>query len=160
MSQRYVDIDVDRARWRTTLNHRVLPTLQVGVEFNPGEEEVGPLVTWFVMTETGARPGLFLGTSSDRIGTPAGEQSYYATAIRRWPGTPLSTYVTLNYSEFDAGINLPFGVDVALPWQLSMRGMYDGARSHAMVTRAEDRWSVSFLLVWLERPGVSVSFGF
>jgi hypothetical protein len=38
--------------------------------------------------------------------------------------------------------------------------MYDGARSHAMLTRAERWWSLSLLWVWLERPGVSVSFGF
>jgi hypothetical protein len=129
------------------------------VEVNPGVEEIGPLVTWFVVTETDRRPGLFLGTSSDRIGTPAGNQSYYLTATRRWPGTQLSTYVTLNYSEFDEGFNVPFGAEIGLPWSLSLRGMYDGARSHAMLSRAAQWWSVSLLLVWLEDPGISFAVG-
>jgi hypothetical protein len=159
-----VDIGVDRARWRTTLNYRVLPRLNLGVELNPGEAEVGPLVTWFLVTERGARPGVFLGTSSDRIGTPAGEQSYYATATRSLPGLPLSAYVTLNYSEFDDGLNVPFGAELdladTLPVALSLRGMYDGERSHAMLTHAREHWAASLLLVWLERPGISVALGF
>jgi len=130
------------------------------VEFNPGESEVGPLVTWFLVTERGARPGIFLGTSSDRIGTPAGEQSYYATATRSLPGLPASAYVTLNYSEYDDGLNVPFGGTLELPARLSLRGMYDGQRTHAMLTHASAHWSASFLLVWLERPGVSISLAF
>lgn len=159
MAQRWVDIDVDRARWRTTLNYRVLPILQLGVELNPVVEEVGPLVTWFLFTERGARPSLFLGTSSDRIGTPEGNQSYYATATHVLALLPLSGYVTLNWSEYDDQFNVPFGVQANLPGHLSLRGMYDGERSHAMVTRAWDWWSVSGLLVWLEQVGVSVAVG-
>jgi hypothetical protein len=132
----------------------------VGVEFNPGETEVGPLVTWFVVTEQGARPAVFLGTSSDRIGTPEGEQSYYATATRRLPGLPASAYVTLNYSEYDAGFNVPFGAEVDLPLALSLRGMYDGERTHAMLSHARERWSASLLWVWLEQPGFSIALGF
>ncbi len=155
---------MDRARWRSTLNYRVLPQLKVGVEFNPGEAEVGPLATWFLVTERGQRPGIFLGTSSDRIGTPAGEQSYYLTATRRLPGLPASAYVTLNYSEHDDGLNVPFGAEVALPealpLSLSLRGMYDGERTHAMLTHARSRWSASLLLIWLEQPGFSIAVGF
>ncbi len=126
---------------------------------NPGVDEVGPLVTWFLVTERGHRPGLFLGTSSDRIGTPEGFQSYYATATRSLPGVPVSGYLTLNYSEYDDGVNVPFGLQAELPGELSLRGMYDGERSHAMITRAWDWWSVSGLLVWLEQVGVSVAVG-
>ena len=72
-SLRYVDTDVDRAKWRATLNYRVFSKLQVGVEFNAKADEVGPLVTWFLLTETSRRPALFFGTSSDRIGSPEGE---------------------------------------------------------------------------------------
>ena len=101
---------------------RVLPSLQVGVEFNAVAEEVGPLVTWFLTTETEKRPAVFFGTSSDRIGSPAGEQAYYLTAAKHAPGWPISVYGSLNYSA--------------------------------------PRTTVSLLWVWLERPGVSVSFGF
>ena len=44
-SARYIDTDLDRPRWRTTLNYRVLPSLQLGVEFNPAVQEVNPLAT-------------------------------------------------------------------------------------------------------------------
>ena len=41
--------------------------------------------TWFVLTETERRPALFLGTSSDRIGSPEGTQSYYLTGAKYLP---------------------------------------------------------------------------
>ena len=49
----------------------MVPRLQVGVEFNAVVEEVNPLVTLFLLTEADHRPAMFLGTSSDRIGSPA-----------------------------------------------------------------------------------------
>jgi hypothetical protein len=56
--------------------------LQAGLEFNPKAEELGPLFTFFVLTETETAPALFIGTSSDRIGSPAGQQAYYATVSK------------------------------------------------------------------------------
>ena len=70
---------MNRPQWRFTANYRLHQRLQVGIELNPKAKEVGPLATLFLLTETGTRPALFLGTSSDRIGSPAGEQSYFAT---------------------------------------------------------------------------------
>ena len=107
LSQRYVDTDVDRARWRSTANVRVLPSLQIGVEFNAKAEEVGPLVTWFLTTEGENRPAVFLGTSSDRIGSPPGKQSYYLTAAKRAPDLPVSAYATLNYYLADTERAVP-----------------------------------------------------
>jgi hypothetical protein len=155
-----VDTVVDRARWRSTIGYRVLPTLQIGVEINPGESEFGPLFTWFVLRERHGVPGLFLGTSSDRIGTDEGEQSYYATATKLLPWLPLSVYGTLNYSEADEAVNFPFGGTAHLSEAIGVRGMYDGERTHLMGTFATERWSVSGLWVWLEQAGVSFSVGF
>ena len=58
------------------------------------------------------------------------------------------------------GLNVPFGLEAPLPGHLSLRGMYDGERSHAMLTHAREHWAASLLLVWLERPGISVALGF
>ena len=58
------------------------------------------------------------------------------------------------------GLNVPFGLEAPLPGHLSLRGMYDGERSHAMLTRAWERWSASLMLIWLEQVGASVSMGF
>lgn len=138
----------------------MLPTLQLGIEVNPEVDEIGPLVTWFVLREGHAHPGVFLGTSSDRIGTDEGEQSYYATATKQAPWWPISAYVTLNYSEADEGWNVPFGASVSLPAGFLIRPMYDGERSHLLVSYGTERWSASLMSVWMERAGLSVSVGF
>ena len=160
VSQRYVDTDVERARWRSTANLRVLPSLQVGVEFNAQAEEVGPLVTWFLLTETHRRPALFLGTSSDRIGSPPGEQAYYVTMTKHAPWLPVSAYASLNYSEWDEGLNVPFGATLGIGRGFSVQSMYDGDRTHLLLNYAAPRVTASLLWIWLERPGVAVSLGF
>jgi hypothetical protein len=160
VSLRYVDTDVDRARWRSTANVRVIPSLQLGVEFNAVAEEVGPLVTWFLTTERDRRPAVFVGTSSDRIGSPPGEQSYYLTLAKHAPNLPVSAYASLNYSEWDEGFNVPFGVTVSVGRGFSVQPMFDGDRTHLLLNYSAARATASLLWVWLERPGVSVSFGF
>lgn len=159
-SLRYVDTEVDRARWRTTGTVRVLPSLQLGLEYNPGVGEVKPLATWFVLQEKGRRPAAFLGTSSDRIGSPEGKQAYYLTASKGLEDLPLAVYASLNYSEWDEGLNFPFGAYIeALPG-VSAQYMYDGQRTHLLGHYATERWSVSLLYAWLENFGVAVSAGF
>ena len=130
------------------------------MEYNPSADEVGPLATWFLMTEGERKPALFLGTSSDRIGSPKGTQSYYLTAAKRHPRWPVSGYVSLNYSEWDDGFNVPFGFEVDLGERFSVRPMYDGDRAHLMLNFLGHRYAVSLLWVWFERAGLSISVGF
>jgi hypothetical protein len=151
---------VERARWRGTAMGRLVPTLQIGVEFNIAVEEVGPLVTWFLTTETHGRPAVFLGTSSDRIGSPEGKQAYYVTVAKHAPGLPVSAYVAVNYSEWDEHVNVPFGVTGWIGDHFSVQPMYDGDRGHLMLNWATERVGVSFLWVWFEDPGISISTGF
>ncbi len=158
-SARYVDTDLARPRWRFTANYRLLRTLQIGAEFNAAAKEVGPLVTWYLVTETHTRPALFLGASSDRIGSPKGTQSYYLTVAKHIPRTPFSPYASLNYSEWDEHFNFPFGMNVALPKNFALRPMYDGDRSHMVLTYSYRQASVSLLYVWLEKFGAAVSLG-
>jgi hypothetical protein len=160
VSGRYVDTARERPRWRFTANYRLLQNLQVGVEFNAAAEEVGPLVTWYLLTESHMRPAIFLGTSSDRIGSPAGTQSYFLTGAKHLWQLPLSVYASLNYSEWDGELNFPFGASVDLPWNFSLRPMYDGDRSHLMLTHYYRRLSFSALYVWYERLGLAMSLGF
>lgn len=159
-SGRFVDTELKRPRWRFTANYRVLRTLQLGVEFNAAAEELGPLVTWYVLTESHTRPALFLGTSSDRIGSPPHTQSYYLTLAKHIPRTPLAPYVSLNYSEWDEGFNVPFGMNVTLPMNFALRPMFDGDRGHLMLTYSYRQMSFSAMYVWFERAGVAASFGF
>ena len=162
MSARYVDIAVDRARYRGTLMHRIHARLNLGIEWNPGEEEVGPLANLFLLKETHTRPSLSLGTSSDRIGTPEGMASVYLTVGKRWPSpdVPLSGYVSLNWSEFDDAFNVPFGGTLHLGERFDVRGMYDGQRSHLLASANVDRFTVTALWVWFEHAGLAVSTGF
>ncbi|NNE44046.1 MAG: hypothetical protein HKN12_07540 [Gemmatimonadetes bacterium] len=142
------------------MNYRIHPRLQIGVEYNPGEQEVGPLLTWFILPERHGVPGVFFGTSSDRIGTDEGQQSYYLTAVKGLPWFPASVYATLNYSEADEGFSFPFGATFDLSHGFSVRPMYDGDRSHLMASYGTNWWSVSLLYVWWEEPGISFGFGF
>ena len=151
---------MERPQWRFTANYRFHRRLQVGVEFNPKAQEVGPLVTLFLLTETEARPALFLGTSSDRIGSPSGEQSYFATLSKYMPRLRASLYGSLNYSEWDGRFNFPFGAGVELGKGLSVRPMYDGDRGHIMLNYQAMQYGVSLMYVWLETMGVSFSIGF
>lgn len=155
-----MDIEVDRARWRITATYRFHRRLQAGVEFNPDVEEVNPLLSLFLLTETDARPAVFLGTSSDRIGSPEGTQSYFATVSKRFGASRLSGYASLNYSEWDRGFNVPFGMEVGLGDRFSVRPMSDGSRPHLMLNYSRERWSASLLAVDLEHPGVSFAMGF
>ena len=159
-SARYIDTEEERPRWRATGTYRVLPSLQVGLEWNPVVQEVGPLATWFFLTESGKRPAAFVGTSSDRIGSPEGTQAYYLTAAKNLDPVPMSVYGSLNYSEWDSGWNFPFGANVEVVARVTIQPMYDGHRTHLLATYAGDRYSVTAIYAWLESAGVAVSVGF
>lgn len=143
-----------------TANYRVIPRLQLGVEYNPVASEVGPLATCFLLTETERRPALFLGTSSDRIGSPAGTQAYYMTGAKYLPALHVSPYASLNYSEWDDGWNVPFGANIELGRGISVQPMYDGHRTHLLGTYATSRFSTTLIWAWMERAGAAVSVGF
>jgi hypothetical protein len=160
LAVRWVDTGLPRPRWRATVNYRLVPTLQAGLEYNPVAGEVGPLVTWFLLTESERRPAAFLGTSSDRIGSPEGTQSYYLTVAKHLPALRASPYASLNYSEWDEGWNVPFGVHVDLGRGFSAQPMYDGHRTHLLGTYATRRFSATLVWAWLERVGVAMSAGF
>ncbi|MDX2472596.1 MAG: hypothetical protein QNL91_02715 [Candidatus Krumholzibacteria bacterium] len=159
-SARYVDTDVERARWRFTLNYKLVRNLQVGVEFNATIAEFTPLATLFVLTETAGRPAFFLGTSSDRIGSPEGTQAYYATTSKHLPGLGTTGYFSVNYSEWDDRINVPFGAAQELGRDFAVRYMYDGEKSHALLDHYRDSVGVSLMWVWLEQFGVALHGGF
>jgi len=159
-SVRYVDTTLARPRWRMTANVRVLPTLQLGIESNPAAGEVGPLVTWFLLAETERRPAMFVGTSSDRIGSPEGTQAYYVTTAKYLPLVHASPYVSLNYSEWDQGLNFQFGANVELGHGISVQPMYDGHRTHLLGSVTAGRFSGTLIWAWLERFGVAVAAGF
>ena len=117
-------------------------------------------MTLFLLTETETLPALFLGTSSDRIGSPSGQQSYFATMSKYVPHLRMSFYGSLNYSEWDKKFNFPVGMGLELGKGFSVRPMYDGDRGHVMLNYFAEQYGVSLMYVWFETMGVSFSVGF
>ncbi|HVL39357.1 MAG TPA: hypothetical protein VM328_08215 [Fimbriimonadaceae bacterium] len=157
---RYVDLDVDRARWRFTLSRRLNPRLSLGAEVNPEVGEVGPLLNWVVQQETAERPLITMGTSSDRIGTPRGYHSAYITVARSLPELRIAPYLSVSYSGYEKGLVFPFGCNVSLARNWDLMAMNDGRRSHLLLTYKGASFSVTLMSVWLQRFGIGVSWGF
>ncbi|NKB71659.1 MAG: hypothetical protein GKR89_31680 [Candidatus Latescibacteria bacterium] len=151
---------MERPRWRFTANYRIHRRFQAGLELNPKAEELGPLFNLFIFTETETAPALFIGTSSDRIGSPEGKQAYYATVSKYIPTLRTSFYGSLNFTEWDDGFNFPVGLGVELGKGFSVRPMYDGDRSHLLLNYFTTHFGVSLMYVWLETPGVAFFAGF
>lgn len=82
------------------------------------------------------------------------------TAAKYIPALRTSFYASLNYSEWDEKINFPFGGTLEFGKGISTRVMYDGDRSHLLLNYFPDRFGISLMYVWLEKAGVSISFGF
>jgi hypothetical protein len=79
---------------------------------------------------------------------------------RHFPSLRLSPYASANYSEWDESWNFPFGASAELGAGLAVRPMYDGHRTHLLVSHTLGRASFTFVWAWLERAGVAVAFGF
>jgi hypothetical protein len=71
-----------------------------------------------------------------------------------------SAYLSLNYSEWDDAMNIPFGVTRGIGRSLAARYMYDGERSHALLDLETGPIGISLIWVWLEKFGVSMHGGF
>ena len=131
-----------------------------GFEANFAAEEVGPIATLFLVTEQPRVPAIFVGTSSDRIGSPKGKQAYYMTFAKNVDPVPASLYATVNWSEWDEEFNFPFGANIEVWPRVVVQPMYDGNRTHLLATYSADRFNVTVINAWLERWGVAVSAGF
>lgn len=153
---------ISRARLRTTLMYRLNQDLQVGVEYNPLAEEVGPLVNYRALRETRRRPALSFGTSSDRIGTPRG-RAYYGTLskdLEPYLKLPMSLYVSALYGTWDNEFVFPFGANLRLGNRWTFTPQFDGHASHGLLTYSWDRYSVTGMLLRWRYPGVAFNVGF
>ena len=132
----------------------------MGFEYNPGAREIAPLVNWVMTPETKLAPLVAFNVSSDRIGTPKGPLSYGITLAKGFPSLHVAPYITLRYSEYERGVNYPFGMNIQLAKDWSLLPMNDGRRSHLLLTRQFKHASVSLMYIWFRHPGISTSFGF
>ena len=160
---RFADDQIDRATHRFILMRQWTRSLKAGVEVNPGADEIGVVANWRLLDETARRPALILGTSSDRIGTPAG-QSYYATlskSLHRETGIPIAPYVGISWSGAEDRFVVPFGASLAVGTHVSAMLQNDGVHTHGAVTFGiGDRWAITLLAIRLEEPGITVGTRF
>jgi hypothetical protein len=154
---------IPRASLRTTLTYRLHPRLSLGVEYNPRADDVGLLANLVAVTETGRRPALILGTSSDRIGTPSG-RSFYATVSKNLSGLvklPIASYAGLAYSSYEDRFLPLAGLTINWTSALSTPIIFDGVKVHPTFVYAPGRRHVfTFLLAQGRNPGASYSVSF
>ncbi|HVR44769.1 MAG TPA: hypothetical protein VMS56_15155 [Thermoanaerobaculia bacterium] len=160
---RYVDDQIDRATHRIIVMRQWTPAFKAGIEVNPAADEIGLVANWRIVAETRRRPAVILGTSSDRIGTPAG-QSYYATfakSLHRELGIPIAPYAAVSWSGAEDRFIFPFGVSVGVSERVSAMLQNDGVHTHASFTVAFGRrWAVTLLAIGLEEPGITIGTRF
>lgn len=160
------NIDVDRARLRTTLAYRFSSEFQAGLEWNPLDDDLGPIANWRVWDETRRRPALILGTSSDRIGTPSG-RSYYATLskdLERETGLPIAPYAGVAFGEFEDEWEVVGGLVVRWTEEWRTWHTWDGVNFHNMLeTTRFAPHALGLLLAEVDDSyylGLTWSFGF
>jgi hypothetical protein len=159
---RYIEGQISRAEWRTTLTVRILPRLSLGVEFNPLAPDWSPLANWLAVEETAERPALIFGTSSDRIGTPKG-QSFYGTLSKNLKPRikiPIAPYVGAAYGTYDEKLRPIGGMNISFTRKLSSLIIFDGVDVHPTLSWTEGPHVFTFLLVEGEHPGASYSYSF
>lgn len=138
--------------------YRVNADLQLGVEYNPLADDVGPLLNWRAVREEDGHPAVILGTSSDRIGTPSGRAFYLTVSKSLAEGVGI--YVGASYSQFEKKVLIPAGVSLQFDERWSSLLVYDGVNFHPMVTYSWDRYGVTLLYANTRYPGFNFSVGF
>lgn len=153
---------IPRAAVRTTLTFRFHPRVQLGIEYNPRAGEFKPLANILLLTETGRRPAIMIGTSTDRIGTPHG-QSFYATFsknLRRETGLPIAPYGGASFGTFDDRLRPIGGLNITLPKGFSILATYNGVNVHPLLIYTHGRHALSLIMVKGRDPGMSYSVTF
>jgi hypothetical protein len=149
------DIDAERARQRWTLAYRFTDRFQAGLEWNPLDDDWGPIGNWTALEERAHRPALILGTSSDRIGTDRG-QSYYGTlskSLEPWIHLPVAPYAGLAFRDAEDDWEAVGGLHYALFGQrLAVTHIWDGENLHLTLDVPWRRASVGLVLAQQEDP--------
>lgn len=149
------NIDADRARERWTLSYRLTDRFQAGLEFNPLDDDWGPIGNYTALTETEKRPALILGTSSDRIGTDRG-QAYYGTlskSLAPWLDLPLAPYAGAAFRDSEDDWEPVAGLNYWLfDHKLSVTHIWDGENLHLTLDYPWKRAVLGLVVAQQEDP--------
>lgn len=160
IAYRFADTQQLRPRHRLTVDYRLSPKFQPGIEYNFAVEELGFRATYLVQSEDERRPMIHLNTSSDRIGTPEGYQQASITFGKTIPGTKLAPYASITYSGFEKKLVFPFGASYQIAAEWSAIAMNDGRKSHLLVTYSQENFFVQAGWIWFKHPAVTIGWGF
>lgn len=119
-----------------TLAYQVDPRLQLGFEYHPAVGEIGLTVNGQISPDTEHSPLAGFGSSSDRSGIPRDQRAYYITFAKRLEER-FAPYVSLNYSEYDDRLNVPFGANIFVSDRWVLLPMFDGRKSHVRLRYRE-----------------------
>ena len=147
---------------RTTLTYWLTSRFTAGVEYNPRAGRVSPLANLLAIRETGNRPALVVGTSSDRIGTPSG-QAFYATLsknLKRETGLPIAPYGGVVYGTYEGKVRPIGGLNVGFSESVTSFLIFDGVHVHPTFNVSLKSHNISFLLIRGRDPGLSYSVVF
>jgi len=147
---------------RTTLTYWLTSRFSAGVEYNPRAGRVSPLANLLAIRETGNRPALVVGTSSDRIGTPSG-QAFYATLsknLKRETGLPIAPYGGVVYGTYEGKVRPIGGLNVGFSESVTSLLIFDGVHVHPTFNVSLKSHNISFLLIRGRDPGLSYSVVF
>lgn len=126
----------------------MLPSLRLGVEWNPGADEIAPLMNWRAVSETVRRPALMFSTSTDRIGTPDG-QSYTATLSKNLVPhgpRPIAPYVGVAWSEHEERLKVLGGILFGINEKWSSLLIWDSENLHPTLTYSTGAHAFTFLV--------------
>lgn len=127
------------------------------MEWNPLDDDWGPLANWIALEETKSRPAFIVGTSSDRIGTDRG-QSYYGTfskSLEPLLGLPIAPYVGAAFRDADNEWTELAGLNYALfGGRASVTHLWDGENFHTTLDVPVKNAVVGLVLAQQEDPDV------
>lgn len=130
--------------------------LQLGIEYNYGEDALSPVAVWRIVDATESTPAVMLGTSS---AWPSGEVDGNAVTVTLASMIGDDTSVTLGaaYIPENEEWKSPASLSRRLTDSLSVSIMYDGDTLHPLLIMDRSGASFSFILLGGEDPAISVS---
>jgi hypothetical protein len=159
LTGRFVLVDSDRSPVEFSLAHRLRDDLQVGVEYDPGEGALYPLLNWRFVDATDEHPAVALGVSSAWPSSEVDGSAVFVTAAQNL-GPRLAASISLAYGLEDERLRVPASLSYTFGENLSGMLLHDGDQTHPILTYR--RAPVSFSLIFLnaEDAALSISWGF
>ena len=130
--------------------------LQLGVEYDYGEDKFHPVAVYRVIDATGSTPAIMIGTSS---AWPSGDVDGNALTITAASMIGMDTSVTFGaaYIPDAEEWRSPASVSYRIKDGLSATVMYDGENLHPIMTIDRVGASIQLILLGGEDPAIAVS---